>query len=105
MIRRPPRSTLFPYTTLFRSKAIQEQYSAQPEWPAIYQKVSRRAILSPSGDQDDTYANYIRPSWPDIRTLPAGAGGIALAYGAQGTAGAENPVYYSAAWTGANISS
>src|SRR3712207_7989358 len=25
MIRRPPRSTLFPYTTLFRSQAIAEQ--------------------------------------------------------------------------------
>src|SRR2546422_9570213 len=24
MIRRPPRSTLFPYTTLFRSRAFQE---------------------------------------------------------------------------------
>src|SRR3712207_75286 len=29
MIRRPPRSTLFPYTTLFRSKAIfEDQYEA-----------------------------------------------------------------------------
>src|SRR3712207_6896806 len=25
MIRRPPRSTLFPYTTLFRSEALEEQ--------------------------------------------------------------------------------
>src|SRR2546427_10488062 len=25
MIRRPPRSTLFPYTTLFRSPAVEEQ--------------------------------------------------------------------------------
>src|SRR5256885_11236002 len=25
MIRRPPRSTLFPYTTLFRSKVVQQQ--------------------------------------------------------------------------------
>src|SRR2546423_9934137 len=25
MIRRPPRSTLFPYTTLFRSKPLREQ--------------------------------------------------------------------------------
>src|SRR5438034_10358122 len=25
MIRRPPRSTLFPYTTLFRSKALPEE--------------------------------------------------------------------------------
>src|SRR3712207_7728413 len=26
MIRRPPRSTLFPYTTLFRSRSKQENY-------------------------------------------------------------------------------
>src|SRR2546427_12968947 len=25
MIRRPPRSTLFPYTTLFRSRAVRQQ--------------------------------------------------------------------------------
>src|SRR3712207_7804604 len=28
MIRRPPRSTLFPYTTLFRSRTL----SSDPEW-------------------------------------------------------------------------
>src|SRR2546430_8208635 len=28
MIRRPPRSTLFPYTTLFRSRAVQGTDSA-----------------------------------------------------------------------------
>src|SRR5256885_11559288 len=27
MIRRPPRSTLFPYTTLFRSEATERSYS------------------------------------------------------------------------------
>src|SRR3712207_7629817 len=26
MIRRPPRSTLFPYTTLFRSRAVERDY-------------------------------------------------------------------------------
>src|SRR3712207_7679262 len=30
MIRRPPRSTLFPYTTLFRSNPPAHQYSAVP---------------------------------------------------------------------------
>src|SRR2546430_7127690 len=29
MIRRPPRSTLFPYTTLFRSRAVNEGQSAE----------------------------------------------------------------------------
>src|SRR3989454_7983896 len=34
MIRRPPRSTLFPYTTLFRSPiGSPENYSANPEHP------------------------------------------------------------------------
>src|SRR5262249_42469515 len=75
------------------------------EWPAVYQKVSHKAVLSASGDQDDTYATYIRPNWPDIRTLPAGAGGVALGYGAQATASVENAVFYSAEWTRANISS
>src|SRR3712207_8072141 len=28
MIRRPPRSTLFPYTTLFRSQEIQDSFAA-----------------------------------------------------------------------------
>src|SRR3712207_8477465 len=30
MIRRPPRSTLFPYTTLFRSAAVQVEERAYP---------------------------------------------------------------------------
>src|SRR3712207_7545086 len=30
MIRRPPRSTLFPYTTLFRSKAVPEDTDGFP---------------------------------------------------------------------------
>jgi len=85
-------------------KSIHDQYAATPEWPAIYQKVSRKAILSTSGDQDDTYATYIHPSWPDIRTLPAGVGGVPLGYGAQSTASVEDSVYYSVEWTGKNIS-
>src|SRR5687768_18164725 len=32
MIRRPPRSTLFPYTTLFRST---HAYFGHPEWEAV----------------------------------------------------------------------
>src|SRR5256885_5195639 len=33
MIRRPPRSTLFPYTTLFRSPEIQIQRNSQQDQP------------------------------------------------------------------------
>src|SRR2546430_14961887 len=34
MIRRPPRSTLFPYTTLFRSLAIEEIARCNIDWIA-----------------------------------------------------------------------
>src|SRR3712207_7836647 len=30
MIRRPPRSTLFPYTTLFRSQALRREFGTEP---------------------------------------------------------------------------
>ena len=86
-------------------KSIQEQYQNTPQWPAIQQRVSRKAILSTSGDQDDTYATYIRPNWPEIRSLAIGMGGVGLAYGAGASASLENAVYYGAEWTRANISS
>src|SRR3712207_8840697 len=54
MIRRPPRSTLFPYTTLFRSKLIAEPWDVGPggyqvgnfpvlwtEWNGMYRDVVR----------------------------------------------------------------
>ena len=86
-------------------KSIQEQFEGTPQWRAVQRKVSRKAILSPSGDQDDTFATYIKPNWPDIRSLPTGQGGVALAYGANAAASAENALYYGADWTRENISS
>ncbi|QXD15707.1 DUF1593 domain-containing protein [Rhodocaloribacter litoris] len=86
-------------------KSIQERYEGTDAWPEIRAKVSQKAILSLSGDQDDTYATYIRPNWPDIRSLPAGQGGAGLGYGAFVFASAENAPYFSVAWTRENISS
>ena len=38
MIRRPPRSTLFPYTTLFRSRLAlgEEDIEARPVWKPMH---------------------------------------------------------------------
>src|SRR3712207_7707903 len=35
MIRRPPRSTLFPYTTLFRSEVWGPRWTGKMAWPAV----------------------------------------------------------------------
>jgi hypothetical protein len=86
-------------------KSIEERYSKSPEWPAIKAKVSRKAILGLSGDQDDTYATYIKPNWPGIEQLRLGQGGVGVGYGAFVFASAENAPYFSLAWTRDNISS
>src|SRR5256885_7265692 len=44
MIRRPPRSTLFPYTTLFRSDL--------PQWNQLYEKAK---TLSNGPQRDELY--------------------------------------------------
>src|SRR5688572_31807126 len=63
MIRRPPRSTLFPYTTLFRSRRISESGS-----------LSRPAVCRLNGD---------------LRVFPRGAAGIAGAAGGGFRQGAD----------------
>jgi len=86
-------------------KSIQERYENTAQWLSIRAKVSRKAILSLSGDQDDTYATYIRPNWPGLRSLTAGQGGVNVAYGAFVSASAENAPYFGAEWTRRNVSS
>src|SRR3989449_4590034 len=38
MIRRPPRSTLFPYTTLFRSKTVFYQTMSKPSGELTFER-------------------------------------------------------------------
>src|SRR5256885_7761958 len=46
MIRRPPRSTLFPYTTLFRSVATTSEYApvAPPLWRRYLELTKPRVV-------------------------------------------------------------
>src|SRR2546429_4440932 len=63
MIRRPPRSTLFPYTTLFRSRhATRDRHPARPDGAATTRwrdggdrregKRNSQAALLPARDSD-----------------------------------------------------
>src|SRR5258706_8367876 len=56
MIRRPPRSTLFPYTTLFRSLPLRASANrninrcANPKFPVGIVTVNYRARMQPISD-------------------------------------------------------
>lgn len=84
-------------------RSIQEQYEYTTEWEAIKRKVSRKIVLLPSGDQDDTYATYIKPNWPDIEYRQF-RGGPNYGYGAQINASTENAKYLSPSWMKENVS-
>src|SRR5256885_11748913 len=51
MIRRPPRSTLFPYTTLFRSRAVEQVEGRHERFAAGGEAGGDRALFRP-GEQD-----------------------------------------------------
>ncbi len=91
------------HSTIARAlKSIQDQYEFTVQWEAIKSKVSRKVILLPSGDQDDTYAKYIRPNWPDIEYRQFREG-PRYGYGAQLNATLENAQYLTPAWMKENI--
>src|SRR5256885_11214780 len=58
MIRRPPRSTLFPYTTLFRSKIQSNTYDA--EMGSTGGGVFNTFLKSGSNDYHGSLFGYIR---------------------------------------------
>src|SRR3712207_7077721 len=60
MIRRPPRSTLFPYTTLFRSRLIDMDGRVLHTWRLPLEEIWRQA-------------GYDRPPMPDIDVAIHGA--------------------------------
>src|SRR3712207_9189671 len=51
MIRRPPRSTLFPYTTLFRSYTNHALRSWENDLPGAYEELGEAADLNPLADR------------------------------------------------------
>ncbi|MBS1525226.1 MAG: DUF1593 domain-containing protein [Bacteroidetes bacterium] len=84
-------------------KSIQEQYENTTEWETLKQKISRKVVLLPSGDQDDTYASYIKPNWPDIEYRQF-RGGPYWGYGAQLRAKKADSIYMTSSWMKANVS-
>src|SRR3712207_8763168 len=74
MIRRPPRSTLFPYTTLFRSpeqgqigpsgvggvRALANRLGAKPIWATEFGWESGPSERNPGMVDEDQQASYLR---------------------------------------------
>ena len=82
-------------------KSIYDQYSKTPQWAAMRDKVSLKLVIIPWGDQDGTYAKYIRPNWPEVTNWQLAM--INYGYGIRNGLAPENQVYLGPAWTRENI--
>jgi hypothetical protein len=78
-------------------KSIQDQYENTTQWETIRAKIFRKVVLLPSGDQDDTYAKYIRPVWGGIEYRQF-SGGPNYGYGAQLRAKPEDAQLLTPSW-------
>src|SRR5947207_11123968 len=67
MLRRPPRSTLFPYTTLFRST------HASPTWPLTAASPTRHNASSPATCAPTPPTPSPATAWPAARCTPNSA--------------------------------
>src|SRR2546430_5316804 len=54
MIRRPPRSTLFPYTTLFRSRVFEEKSEVEEQVPWLRNIVSQATPVMTANSSRET---------------------------------------------------
>src|SRR2546430_13513896 len=63
MIRRPPRSTLFPYTTLFRSNILHDEVTMIDNALTRPWTVDKKYVRNPNP----------RPAWPEFYTTEANA--------------------------------
>src|SRR2546426_3379213 len=74
MIRRPPRSTLFPYTTLFRSPSV--------AWVARLGRLStlRRRGSSPSGKAPRRWCTDKSIGWGDRKSTRLNSSHLVISY-------------------------
>lgn len=46
--------------------SIEEEFRDTDQWEEIYELVVGRTVVTSFGEQDQTFADYIRPAWPEL---------------------------------------
>src|SRR2546425_8460255 len=70
MIRRPPRSTLFPYTTLFRSHASDIETAQRPDAPLVFEGPVEQPSTAGGGGAPKGLAQRGNVRGPNVQTIP-----------------------------------
>src|SRR3972149_4137876 len=89
MIRRPPRSTLFPYTTLFRSENDKSPHDhrLRAQHGSPHGRLDRKSTRLNSSHSQISYAVFClkkKTNTPNLRPSPSSSGRPPLPWGAGG---------------------
>lgn len=83
--------------TLSRAlRTLEERFGSATDWPEVRERLSRRVIVTKFASQDDTYEDYIAPTWPaiEVREVATRMWG----YGARSVATREGARFLSSPW-------
>ena len=83
-------------------KDIEERYKGTPQWDAVYEKVSKKAVITRWGSQDNTYASYVLPNWPKIENREVSTN--IWGYSTRSSILPEDAHLVAPAWTRENVS-
>lgn len=84
-------------------KSVEEQFSDDQGWDELQEEISARLVITAFGQQDSTFRDYIRPSWPRIEFREVST--ETWGYTARNVVPGKWRHYLDAAWITRNISS
>jgi len=88
-------------TTARALRSIENELCGTDEWPVIHAKVTAKTVITAFGQQDSTFAEYIRPVWPGIELREVST--FVWGYFARMVAREEDQEFLSTQWTRENI--
>ncbi|GGD29739.1 hypothetical protein GCM10010915_07440 [Microbacterium faecale] len=83
--------------------SIEEEFFGTERWDEIYALITRRTVITAFAEQDGTFAEYIRPRWPDLEFRDVAT--TAWGYFASAVVPEEDAVYLSPNWMRENVTS
>lgn len=83
--------------------SIEEEFAGTDRWGEIYELITRRTVITAFAEQDPTFAEYIRPHWPELEFRDVAT--VAWGYFAFAVVSEGDREYLSPEWMRENITS
>ncbi len=90
------------HNTIARAlRSIEDEFGGSPGWDGLRDRISAKAVITSFGQQDATFADYIRPHWPLIQSREVAT--KVWGYFARSVVADADQHLLGAEWTRANV--